>query len=246
MKHIPSLSYGIVCRNSLKELKQTLRINLANNSSDSGFVDFILFDFGSADGTKDWVKSHFEDELNAGYLHYYFTGEMSEWNLPRAKNCLYYWSRKDIVVNLMADYFTGENEGRSFIHLFMDSSMNLFCNCKTKTLTENYYSKLAVLREDFDRLGGYDEELISDMHITDFIARLEFLGLETLFIEDLSYSQLSVSSMEFDTCYDDLFSLERQRAISDRNTGNGRLVANNRKYGIRSDVYDINGKLLIR
>ena len=60
------ISFCITVLNRLHQVKKTLEINLSNN--DPKYCEFILIDFNSTDGLKDYIYNNFQNELKSGYL----------------------------------------------------------------------------------------------------------------------------------------------------------------------------------
>ncbi|MDR2773869.1 MAG: hypothetical protein LBC19_03840, partial [Tannerella sp.] len=80
MKQKTVLSFCITCKNRIHQIKQTLRKNLDDNVLCRDFIEFVLVDFGSTDGHREWILSEFTDELDSGYLRYYYTEALPFWH----------------------------------------------------------------------------------------------------------------------------------------------------------------------
>src|ERR1700742_2651942 len=114
------LSFCITCKNRFHQIARTLPQNLSDNLSGKEDMEFVLVDFGSSDGLKEWVITNFKRELNSGYLKYFFTGSLEHWHASIAKNTAHYCSVGEIVVNLDCDNYTGA-EGGAFVMDQVDS-----------------------------------------------------------------------------------------------------------------------------
>ena len=240
MRYIPSIAFGIICRNSLCYLKQTLQKNLDDNRLFRHYVSFVIIDFGSNDGTKKWLNENFYPELKSQYLTYYYVDKVLTWNLARAKNTLYYWIHKDIVMDLMPNYYTGEYAGYMLLSLFEKYRMNIFCYSVQSENDNSIDSKIACLRNDFVKVGGYDENLETHIHVFDFIKRLELIGLESVIITLPQYNRVNRERIIFPM--DEKF--VQEDAYSYRNIQNGKLCVNNGFWGIRENVFDWSGKAM--
>lgn len=108
---VPTLSFCITCKNRFHQISKTLRQNLDDNSLFSELVEFVLVDFGSTDGLRKWVICNFRDELESGYLKYYYTEELPFWHCSVAKDTSHLLASGEILVNLDCDNFTGPNGG---------------------------------------------------------------------------------------------------------------------------------------
>lgn len=107
MIHPPAISFCITCKNRIHQIRQTLKQNLDDNRLHRDFVEFVLVDFGSKDGLRDWVFNNFSVELASGYLKYYYTENLPHWHASVAKNTAHLCASGDILVNLDCDNFTG-------------------------------------------------------------------------------------------------------------------------------------------
>ena len=56
--------------NRLYQLKETLRVNIDNSTNES---EFIIIDYNSNDGLKEYIYDNFQDEILNGKLKYIFT-----------------------------------------------------------------------------------------------------------------------------------------------------------------------------
>ena len=111
-----TLSFCIACKNRLHQISQTLPQNLKDNRDTKDVIEFVLVDFGSTDGLQAWVKENFADEMEAGYLKYYYTEGVPVWHASIAKNTAHTLAENLIVVNLDCEYFTGKDEGLFSAH----------------------------------------------------------------------------------------------------------------------------------
>ena len=125
MIEIPSLSFCITCKNRLNQIERTLRKNLDDNWLHQRYIEFVLVDFGSTDGLRDWIISMFKKELESGYLRYYYTSKLPYWHACIAKNTSHLCARNEIVVNLDCDNYTGYFGGKFVINQFYKYQMEI-------------------------------------------------------------------------------------------------------------------------
>src|SRR4051812_49289287 len=86
------LSFCITCKNRFHQISETLPVNLADNATDVDDVEFVLLDFDSRDGLKEWVINNFQSELESGYLKFLFTDAVPNWHAAIAKNTAHLYS----------------------------------------------------------------------------------------------------------------------------------------------------------
>lgn len=77
--------------------------------------EFVLVDFGSADGLQDWIYENFIGDIRSGYLKYYYTEEMEDWHASIAKNTTHLLASNEIITNLDCDNYSGVNGGKFVI-----------------------------------------------------------------------------------------------------------------------------------
>ena len=244
-----TLSFCITCKNRIHQIRQTLRKNLDDNLCHKEFIDFILVDFSSADGLREWITSNFQQELMSGYLKYYYTEALPHWHASVAKNTSHLCATGDILVNLDCDNFTGIWGGAFVINAF--DRYNDWCvfHQYSGNQPDGSYGRIAVKRSYFDRIGGYNEDLEPmSYQDNDLIMRLTRLGLKYVLSADSEYNQTipntkeeSLLNTHSPNSYLQMF--EINSAIVSQNISEGRMVSNNGKFGIREGLFDHNGQV---
>lgn len=248
MVNIPSLSFCITCKNRLYQISRTLKQNLDDNRLHQRFVEFILVDFGSTDGLREWVLTEFADDLASGYLRYYYTDGLPYWHASVAKNTSHWCARHDIVVNLDCDNYTGYLGGRFVINTFVQNCMDIVFHQFSGNIDDGCYGRISVLRKHFDRIGGYDESLDPmSYQDDDLMKRLKEFGLTHILNPLKIYNQCINNSkseglLYTDTNKDYLSMLRDNRQKSEDHLSEGYLIANNGIFGIREDLTDHRGK----
>ena len=171
------LSFCIACMNRFHQIKKTLIENLKDNEEDSHLVDFVLVDFNSQDGLKDFVLTNFKKELEEGYLKYYFTEELKDWHGPIAKNTPHRLAEGDILVNLDADNYTGYRGGKFLLDIYESNERDVFIHQGQNIFGKGNSGRVSYYREDFMLLGGHNEEFLPMGHLDgDIISRLVASG----------------------------------------------------------------------
>ena len=180
------ISFCTVCMNRLHHLRETLPINLANNRS-YPYLEFVLLDYNSSDGLARWVASHLQEHLESGRLIYYRTNEPQYFHRSHSRNMVFKLASGDIVCNIDADNFTGEN----FAHYVNEQfAFNPNAFVAADTSNRHYFirdvcGRICFWKKDFERTGGFDERMegYGDEDI-DLINRLKLLGRQETVILD--------------------------------------------------------------
>lgn len=232
------LSFCITCKNRMHQIKKTLPTNLEENFVEKDKIEFVLVDFGSTDGLKDWIVNNFKHELESGYLKYYYTDELPYWHACIAKNTAHYYAKNDIVVNLDCDNYTGNRGGKYVIDQFIADNRVLLH--QFNEFGDGTYGRIAVFKKYFDKIGGYDESFEPmAFHDTDLLIRMELLGLKYIRINVKEYCRAENNTKEEGLMYTDTeISWEEMKVINRNkhqfNLDCGNIIANNGKYGIRT------------
>lgn len=229
----PSVSFCITCRNRMWQITQTLPKNLKDNAKNKKKVEFILIDFGSTDGLGEWIKENFAEELESGYLKYFYTDGMKEWNMCIAKNTAHKFAKNDIVVNLDCDNFTGVKGGREVARVLNGyGCQKAFLHMWSGNGPDGTNGRLAVAREAFIKAGGYDEKLEPwGYDEDDLMDRLRAMGMRKRIFNDKKYSSAIMNEKGIGiTIKEEGFGIvemwKSNVKMSNDNVTAGRLVAN--------------------
>ena len=240
MIRIPTLSFCITCKDRFYQISQTLKKNLDDNRLHRELIEFVLVDFGSSDGLRDWILSNFIDDLDSGYLKYYYTEEQSVWHAAICKNTPHYLASNDIVVNLDCDNYVGFLGGQYVIRQFLENR-NVFFHQFCGDLSDGTFGRISLLKEHFEFIGGYNESLerlgCEDL---DLIDRLQAIKLKYIKSPNRRFS--SAIRNPSPEGFDALNAINSK--TSKLNITEGRIIANNGAYGIRKNLFDHKGKLL--
>ncbi len=210
-------------------------------------IEFVLVDFGSTDGLHDWVITNFQDDLKANYLRYYYTDELPFWHCSIAKNTSHKLAKNDILINLDCDNYTGYNGGRFVIRYWLKHPEKIVLHQFDGDLYGGSYGRIAVDRDSFRQVGGYDESFEpASVHDRDLINRLVGSGLKYINLPDERYNRAIRNGKEETIAYTgsglNYFEmLRRNNAISQKNLEVGNWTVNNGKWGIQEKLYDWNG-----
>ena len=141
----------------LHHLSHTLPVNL-RNTANCPDCEFIILNYGSKDGLHEWAKDNLKPLVAQGRVKYYRTQEPQYFSATHAKNIAHRQATGDILCNLDADNYIVEG----FVESLLSTFHNFPCVvCAPECdLWENPGScgKIAVLKEHFYSVNGYDED----------------------------------------------------------------------------------------
>ena len=154
----------------LHHLRQVYRQNIEDNIR-YGNVEFVLLNWNSPDGLHDWVQRNLRDYLQSGVLKYLVTHKPRFFQMARCKNVSHKAASGDILVNLDADNIITTRESRRTAECLSDRINEEFNNNpniaifdvdnvkdhREQPLTNG--GRIAVRRDHYFKLGGYDEQL---------------------------------------------------------------------------------------
>jgi predicted glycosyltransferase involved in capsule biosynthesis len=230
------------------QIKQTLPQNLKDNASMKGQIDFILVDFGSADGLKEWVLENFKQEIEEGYLKFFYTEELEHWHASVAKNTAHVLSESDVVVNLDCDNFTGKDGGKFVLDNMLEYGIqNVVIHQLSNDAWDGSFGRIALSRKNFVDIGGYDESFEPMAYQdNDLLIRAIIGGAKYLQLEDGRYNKTirndKNESIKYTSSRISWEEMElRNRLQSWRNMEEGKIVANEDKQsiGISKNIYRI-------
>lgn len=135
-------------------MSQTLPINLLNTASYRE-KEFVILNYGSRDGLDEWVKSEMGQWL--GIIQYFHTSEPEYFWATHAKNLAHKVATGDILCNLDADNFLLPGFAEYLVECFKE---NVVVSSKSEDISGNHgcCGKIAVRREHFYSVNGYDED----------------------------------------------------------------------------------------
>jgi predicted glycosyltransferase involved in capsule biosynthesis len=146
------LSFCTTCMDRLHHLKYTLPTNIEVADWLYPEVEFILVDYNSQDGLEAWVKGSMHQYLECGILKYYKTNEPEYFQMSHAKNTAHKLASGDILCNLDADNFLSVEFIETILKLFEKEEQIVIYG------TGGANGKVCVTRDNFLKLGGYNEQ----------------------------------------------------------------------------------------
>jgi glycosyltransferase involved in cell wall biosynthesis len=241
-----TLSFCITCKNRLYQIKQTLPQNLEDNRISKDIVEFVLVDFGSTDGLQEWIADNFVNEIEEGYLKYYYTEELSSWHTSIAKNTSHMLAQNAIVVNLDCDNFTGKEGGVFVIEKMIKYGWDkIILHQFGNEYGDGTHGRIAISKANFIKLGGYDESFEpAGYQDNDMLIRAQLMRLNYIHLPDVKYTRAIPNSHEVgvvntlsDLSWEEMD--ERNYHSSLKNITAGKLKANDEKkyIGIVDNIY---------
>jgi hypothetical protein len=222
----PSISFCTTCANRLYQLEQQFTAN-ARIIDATCDTEWVILNFGSKDGLHDYVleklASHSSRIVYARY------SSAPAWHASIAKNLAHSLATGDILVNLDCDNLIGD--AISSIRRFFPQGGQLV-HLWSGIYGDGTYGRIAVSRDLFFELGGYDESLHHmGYQDTDLMSRAAIRGVPVLHrrcSQDLAIKnrkhQNPAGAGEAAYTWSDLNRLNA--ALSSRNIANGILRAN--------------------
>lgn len=173
------------CKGRAEHIKRTLPQNLKDNPGPES--KFVLVDYNSQDDLTEYLRSNHMADIATGKLVVYSYRRGHPFRMAHAKNMAHRLGIEeggDILVNLDADNFTGENFD-SYVWEKFTFNRNCFLWANRNQPVEIRYPKgcngrIVVTKEAFINAGGYDEKQFPTWgpDDKDFNTRLRRLGYQ--------------------------------------------------------------------
>ena len=149
------ISFCTTCMGRLHHLQQTLPTNILNTEK-YGNREFVIVNYGSKDDLHKWVKENLQFWIKRGVVRYFRTQEPKFFSATHAKNIAHKNATGDILCNVDADNFVLEgfaeylNEGLQERAVLLSPTTDAYDEA-------GCCGKIAVRREDFYSVNGYNE-----------------------------------------------------------------------------------------
>lgn len=150
------ISFCTTCKDRLFHLKQTLPISIIN-SSDYPDREFVILDYNSGDGLYDWAKEHLGYWEKSGVVKFLRTNSPKYFHAARAKNIAHKNASGEVLCNLDCDNIIAEGFCQYVSHVFQNKDIILTSGSKDMFNNEGCCGKIAVAKEVFYSVNGYDE-----------------------------------------------------------------------------------------
>lgn len=219
----------------LDQLQQTLPAILADNGEFHG-LEIVLLDYGSRDGLSDWVKDKFTDYIVSGMLVYLRLENVDYYKHSHSRNVCFLASRGEIVCNVDADNFVP----RGFLsHLSSLLHRHPRTCASFREGPRGCRGRLAMFRDDFLRVGGYDEEFEGwgyddkDLRARLILAGCEFERIDPAFAGCLAHDDHRRVANMPSSCQVKRVTSRRNRSLSRIKRARNQFYANaGREWGL--------------
>lgn len=217
------LSFCTASMNRLHHLRRTLPANLEWNSA-SRLVEFIVLDYSSSDGLAAWIRAEMQDHIESGTLVFAQASGFTEFRRSHAKNMAHRIATGRYLCNLDADNYSGDRFATYLLQHFL---------AVQKICVHSHGGRIALPREYFYALGGYDERMIHGWGYEDDDLRIRSraMGLKQVIIPGgKGFPTAIAHGNEERVKYHPIHNIAQSRAmhlaISAANLKNNILVAN--------------------
>ena len=221
------ISYCISIMNRLYQIKETLRINIDNSTDIS---EFIIIDYNSNDGLKDYIYENFKYELSTGKLKYYFTDKIKFWHSSICKNTTHMKSNGEYLTNLDCDNFIGTGGDQLIINTFNENGDNIIISQTNNIMSSGNGGRISISKKNFIKLGGYDESFYPmGYQDYDLIERAKQYGLKYINLDKnnnaiVNSKAESIKNIGFNISYDKMNNVNK--LLSKLNLDNNKVKVN--------------------
>lgn len=234
-----TISLCTSCMGRLHHVYHTLPKNLEDNNFEG--TTFVLLDYNSTDGLEDWIRNspNIQKHIVSGKLLYFKENSATEFLRCHARNLSFKLAPGAIVCNVDADNYTGKDFDLHILSLLNEP--NVFAAPIKRDIHDNKQKwidscgRLAFLKKDFLKIGGYNEELNlgwggEDLDLVDRALGLDFMrkDIDYYFLDNF-IAHTNEDRFQHHVIKDCMFTNKTQMQISARNLLEGKFVANEGK-----------------
>lgn len=151
------ISFCTTSMNRLIHLRETLPSNMEVMKGRD--VEFIVLNYSSNDGIDEWVRDNFSHEINQGFLKYYSLTGQKYFVATHAKNIAHKLGSGDILCNVDADCHLLPGFYENLTSIFSDRDVIAVSETVDRDGNAGSCGKIAVRREHFYNVNGYDESI---------------------------------------------------------------------------------------
>lgn len=231
-----NLSYCTTCHKRFWQLEKVLEHNIKAVQNDPR-IEWVILDYGSNESAAEKIKERVKNIERVRFLQ---TEEMKYFSAPHAKNMVHCLAKGDILFNLDADNFIEKTNTTRILKLFSNQPNSIVHNW-TGSYFDGTYGRLAIKKEHFHLLRGYDESLEGMFfQDSDLITRSKNLGLTYHHLFYLDQRKPIENSEDEKTSYlqHDRFEIHsKNREIFRNNLRQGMVSANREHYARGRIIY---------
>ncbi len=179
------VSFCMSVMNRHEQISYTMLENLENNKEFEEDIEFVLVNFiNSQEGIKtdQWVRDNFRDEIKSGYLKYFVTDEMLNFEMSVAKNTSHINASGWYLLNLDTDNYVTPEETEFLLDV---STCNFMVHLWSGDYKDGSCGKIGLGAYEFSQLHGYNESIgpigYEDL---DLLSRWIFFISKAVFVND--------------------------------------------------------------
>lgn len=204
------ISFCTTCRGEkyLERLQKTLPENIRRNTGPGHYdnVEFVIVAYGDPNVTE-WLRENYAAEIKSGLIRAVdVPREQAEFfKMAHAKNVAHRMATGDVLCNLDCDNITGENFSGFLNDTFSRTPDVVVCattrskfirRITTGATPSDATGRIAIARENFEKLHGYNEELngAKDGDDTNLKERAYAMGLRAVSIPSAYFGELITHS----------------------------------------------------
>ncbi len=152
------ISFCTTCKGRLHHLRRTLLHNLTRTAGSIG-REFVILNYGSRDNLDGWAKENLSIWIKQGLVNYYHTAAPAFYISTHAKNVAHKLAKGEILVNVDADAYLPTGFPEHLAALFRPGERIIVGSYDRDRLgSHGSCGLIAVRREDFYSVQGYDEQ----------------------------------------------------------------------------------------
>ena len=183
------ITFCTVVMNRVEHIKKTLLRNILDNKHPE--TSFLVLDYGSTDGLREYIRDNFQKYLKNGKLVYCYA-EAELFDRSHSRNMMIRQADGKYICNLDADNYTGKDFDLYLLDIFIKNkgknALIVADTTQTKYTIRDAFGRFAVEKRSFMEVTGYDERMkYYGSEDIDLYNRLELLGCQRIVIEDVKY-----------------------------------------------------------
>ena len=188
---LSTLSFCLAYNGDIKDAKEILKKSLIYNNIYKKYIEFVICDFSRNNDLYEWIIKNCSEELKIGYLKYFRKDNLVRWHGSIAKNITVSNASKDIIIIVDNGVLIDLKSTIQVMKSFFENNRTVVHIQSAQEIT--YYGYLAVPKEYFTLVGGFDESFEPvGYQEADLLERLNRLGLNIN-----SYQQKDIDNYSF-------------------------------------------------